>query len=524
MPVAQQSSSGYAYENEYDHETKNAELKKITKIHVARSNWNLKKNSPTAHSRELSEPVKEGITLKKDVFYGRAIIQLPLRYGFLGVSNLEGTLNPANTDAKGGNLKKQLEEFPYSRFNITGENSKHVVQSSLCLIAESRLKEQSRFFEYLQLVKEDKMLVFTLSETQKKMLNGTTQEATPREMDSFVDMVVEAAGNFSLPVLPPEDAGGSASGQTAGVSRKEAEWAISVILTRALTIWPPTEDRPGEHPGGDSSDQGSIKMQIVPLPELLYANYHPDGNTAITFQEERIVEKGTEVDVVLQIARRDMAKGEENFLYPGRLSNSDLLLRYNLTFSKNHVGIGDNSSYTPGSLVDVGEDDARRMKSKQRKEFERFNCTAEDFELRFSPKGYPSRRFTRCWRVNWFMDSGWYTPGLLKKVHWLDKWPPPSAYTGEELWLAFTQADNAMNALFKNHCAYRRARLRSGIDRGTLDEFKLSSNIIDQKLFKLRTQETKTFRNCEELAHRISNTDSSAPPPGGPTVNKRGEL
>ena len=56
---------------------------------VKRSNWEVKPNSPTAHAREHSKPVKEGIVLTKDVYYGRAIVQLPREEGLLGVAGLQ---------------------------------------------------------------------------------------------------------------------------------------------------------------------------------------------------------------------------------------------------------------------------------------------------------------------------------------------------------------------------------------------------------------------------------------------------
>lgn len=139
-------------------------------------------------------------------------------------------------------------------------------------------------------------------------------------------------------------------------------------------------------------------MTIVPLEQLLYANFHPDASISITFQQERIVHNGTEIDAVLQIARRDMAKGEENFLWPGRFSNSDLVLRWNFTFQPNHIGVGDNvtaKNWNPDP------------KSKQYREFAKYNCSADDFELRFSPKGLPVGKLPRCYRINWFVLNGW---------------------------------------------------------------------------------------------------------------------
>lgn len=57
----------------------------VTKIQVVRSGWKVwNKNSPTGYARELSVPPKEGLVLKDDVFYGRAILQLPRENGLMG--------------------------------------------------------------------------------------------------------------------------------------------------------------------------------------------------------------------------------------------------------------------------------------------------------------------------------------------------------------------------------------------------------------------------------------------------------
>ena len=86
-------------------------------------------------------------------------------------------------------------------------------------------------------------------------------------------------------------------------------------------------------------------------------------------------------------------------MWPGRLSNSELLLRHNLTFAKNPVGVGDNTT-APHQWNPDGLGQANR-------EYAKFNCTyPESFELRFSAKGYPQRQLARCARLSWFMENG----------------------------------------------------------------------------------------------------------------------
>ena len=51
-------------------------------------------------------------------------------------------------------------------------------------------------------------------------------------------------------------------------------------------------------------------MYIFPLLELLNVALHPNPVVSIGFQEEIIIDGKREEDVVLQIARRDMPKGD----------------------------------------------------------------------------------------------------------------------------------------------------------------------------------------------------------------------
>lgn len=88
-------------------------------------------------------------------------------------------------------------------------------------------------------------------------------------------------------------------------------------------------------------------MYIFPLPELLDVALHPNPGVSIGFQEEIVINGKREEDLVLQIARRDMPKGEEIFLWPGRLSNSEMIARHGFSFRENPVGIGRNVSQPP---------------------------------------------------------------------------------------------------------------------------------------------------------------------------------
>lgn len=53
-------------------------------------------------------------------------------------------------------------------------------------------------------------------------------------------------------------------------------------------------------------------MYIFPLLELLNVALHPNPVVSIGFQEEIIIDGKREEDVVLQIARRDMPKGDRS--------------------------------------------------------------------------------------------------------------------------------------------------------------------------------------------------------------------
>merc|ERR1719203_1097587 len=176
---------------------------------------------------------------------------------------------------------------------------------------------------------------------------------------------------------------------------------------------------------------------------------HPDSSVAISFQEEIILENGKrEEEMVLQIARRDMPKGEEVFFWPGRLSNSEMIVRHGIAFPQNPVGIGRNVTQPPNW--------SPHAESKVRKEYAEYNCsTLEAFELRFTPRGMPMQNFVRCYRVSWFLTNGWYSPAYKNRMRDLHRWPPPKKYDKHD-WLAWTQADAELNRVVKEYCTMMR--------------------------------------------------------------------
>jgi len=218
---------------------------------------------------------------------------------------------------------------------------------------------------------------------------------------------------------------------------------------------------------------------------------------AIAFQEEILLEEGKrEEEMVVQIARRDMPKGEEIFLWPGRLSNSEMAVRHGLTFPNNPVGIGRNITQPPNWDTNP--------ETKFRREYDKYNCTTlEAFELRFTPRGHPMRNFVRCYRVSWFLTNGWYNPGLAKRTRELNKWPPPKKYSKDD-WLAWTQADAEVNRVIKEYCKFMRQQLKDTMDSKTAEDFRKSADPVDRLVWQLRGEESRTFKECIAVANSVS--------------------
>jgi hypothetical protein len=111
------------------------------------------------------------------------------------------------------------------------------------------------------------------------------------------------------------------------ISRLEAKWALSVLLRRGLTV----------HPHQDERGEKLARMMLIPDTTLLDTEWYPDLSMAITFQEEIVLQDRREVEVVQQIARRDIPKGQQVYQWAGRFSNSELMLRHGVTIICEHV-------------------------------------------------------------------------------------------------------------------------------------------------------------------------------------------
>lgn len=414
---------------------------------------------------------RTAMVVKDDVFYGRAILKIP-----------RPVLLSHDTAALSADLRRELarllfeEKVLEKKYNVTSEDATHLLSLAYPLIAENR-DPDSVFRTWLDAVRDVRMPVLHFSERQIAALRGTTVELAHEEMHRNRDLIQHSSRNVSI-------------FQKAPVSRGEAEWALAVIMHHARVV----------HPHQDVRETFNPRMYLVPIVELLDVEFAQDPSVGISFQEEIVSEQKKEEEVVLQIARRDMAKGDEVFFWPGRFSNSDMVVRYGMTFASNHIGIGRNVTQPPNW------DD--HVESNVRKEYHKYNCsTLESFELRLSIHGTPSSTWVRCYRVSWFLSNGWYTPALLKRLRELNKWPPPEKYTKED-WLSWTQADREINKVVLEYCEMVRQQLKDSMDSATAKDFRESSDPTDRLLWHLRGQESKTFKACVIAAKKI-NTDVS---------------
>eukprot|EP00959_Pyramimonas_sp_CCMP1952_P426320 8929236-Pyramimonas_sp.AAC.1 len=79
------------------------------------------------------------------------------------------------------------------------------------------------------------------------------------------------------------------------------------------------------HPHRDVREAQTSRMYLIPLVDLLDVQLSYKAEDSNAFQEEIVLESGKrEEEMVVQFARRDMNKGEEVLLWPGRLSNSEM--------------------------------------------------------------------------------------------------------------------------------------------------------------------------------------------------------
>lgn len=433
--------------------------------------WSLMKENGFKHNLKR-KTVQDGesnrtvIVLRDDVFYGRAIIKIP-RAALISIET-----------ARNSEFRHELQRFIFEdkvlekKYNVTSENTQHLLSLAYPLIVESR-DPDSVFRSWLDAVEDARMPVLELSQEQLRALANTTVDGTHEEMMNSVDVIERTASNISIFHGRP-------------VTRLEAKWALAVIMRHARIV----------HPHQDVRDTRSPRMYLFPIKEMLDMRINPDYTKAITFQEEITLDGKREEEVVVQIARRDMAKGEEVFTFPGRLSNSEMAMRHGVTFSLNHVGIGRNITQPPN-----WNDNER---SKVRKELNRYNCSSLDaFEMRFDTKGRPMRTFVRCFRVSWLLSNGWYSPAYRKRLLDLNRWPPPAKYKTED-WLAMTQVDQELNSNMLGYCKHARAQLKESIDISTAQDFRTSKDPLDQLVWNVRSEESKTFKACIKLAEEVN--------------------
>lgn len=409
---------------------------------------------------------RTAMVLSDDVFYGRAIMKIP-RQALLTYET-----------GRHGKLKDQLTRFLFEEkklqknFNITSEDYIHLLSLAYTLIAERRTGNDSVFAPWLNATQNETVFALQLTHRQRKILIGTTVEGAMDEMSTRRDLIWQTSKNLTFFRKKP-------------VSMEEASWALAVIMRHARVV----------HPYQDQREHRDPRMYIFPLLELLNVALHPNPVVSIGFQEEIIIDGKREEDVVLQIARRDMPKGEEIFAWPGRLSNSEMIARHGFGFRENPVGIGRNVSQPPSW--------SEERDSKGRKEYDLYNCSSlEEFEMRFSERGVPARSFVRCYRISWFISNGWYSPALKNRMRDLNKWPPPEKYTKPD-WLSWTQADAEMNRVILEYCQYMRQRLKDTMDANTADDFRHSKDPTDRVLWHMRSEESRTFKNCVALSKKI---------------------
>jgi len=408
---------------------------------------------------------RTAMVVTEDVFYGRSIVKIP-RHALLSLE----TAQPPE-------LRKELNDFLFDKqtlaktFNVTGEDNTHLLSLAYPLIAMNR-DPSCVFRDWLDLVQEETLTVLELTKRQRKVLKGTTVEGAYAEMVRNRDLIKHTAGNLTFFRKEP-------------VGRAEAGWALAVIMRHARVV----------HPHQDVRETRMPRMYLFPFEELLRVRLHPDPGVAISFQEEILLDGKREEEMVVQIARRDMPKGEEVFFWPGKLSNSEMVVRHGMKFDKNPVGIGRNITQPPNWAEAKG--------SKIRREYDKYNCSSlESFELRFSPLGSPSKTFVRCYRISWFLTNGWYSPALQNRRRDLDKWPPPKKY-GKDDWLSWTQADQEVNRVILEYCRDMRARLKDSIDAALAKDFRRSKDPVDKLLWQVRGEESKTFKECMKQAQSI---------------------
>jgi hypothetical protein len=403
----------------------------------------------------------EKMLTTEDIFYGRYIFRIP-RSAALSNETLELA-----------SLRLELAAFLErlrTDFNVTNVEDIHMVSTVMALLAERRLGDSSRFKPWLDRVANTSVLVFELTPRQRQALAATSVNGSYEEMQNKIDFVHDSIGNTSL----------------APTTREEVKWAISVILRHARTVHPPF-DAPWK----------PARMMLLPVDEVLDMDLSVKNELTVALQEDSMKygeHKQHEGYFITQIARSDLVKGTPIYFWPGRFSNSELILRFGRSFNDTQVGIGRN--------VSLPSNWSPKKEAPIHKEYAKYNCSSqESFEIRFSARGKPSKQFVRCFRVAWFMSNGWYSPMVLSRVHLLDKWPPPKKYDHDD-WLSWTQADLELNKVLNDYCSIMKARIDE-LDFELMEELAASNEPNDKLVHELVVGERQAFGNCLKVNYKF---------------------
>merc|ERR1711933_631348 len=88
---------------------------------------------------------------------------------------------------------------------------------------------------------------------------------------------------------------------------------------------------------------------------------------------------------------------------------------------------------------------------------------------------------------------------FMDQIRLLDKWPPPLKWDHEE-WLTWIQAGQAVNRVILEYCQNMKKQLKETLTASTAEEFRTSADPTDALLWRLRAEESKSFRECVALA------------------------
>lgn len=354
--------------------------------------------------------------LAQRVFYQRPILRIPQTLLLAADENLQRKLRDFWA------RRMELPPGPALAFGHSDGEAEEILFLSLALLEERRRDPLHAFF--LATEHEEPPLALKLTDRQMSILVGTTVEALPQQAKDLQDALVSL-----------------------GEDPMEAAWALGVVLRRAQHVLSP--------------EDGGRRLRLAKVPQLLVLSPHPDAFQAPPFIEARVNVSGQERHALLLAADRDYQAQEEIFLWSGRLSDSELILR----------GVSRNESFKNptgyGGKVTIPDNWNSNPRTPNYKEFRKFNCTSQEaFEVRLSKKGWPMRSFVRCFRVAWLLLNGWYTPQVIDQTSLLDKWPPPKKYSHHD-WLGWTQADQATNNQIQDYCKTLRQRLRESTKSGS---------------------------------------------------------